>query len=439
MYLIFCILLIAIIALLLLYVVRMRILLAGLESAIRSRRRYLPECSVTTLKRYGVCGIIQQANALSEAQQQSLLRNSGYSNQLEAMLSAVQEVVVIFNTERVVEFANRSAERILSPERSLKGLRLESVLRSLSFLELLEQGTAAAENQPAINQISIEHAGRLLWFEATCSPVNGIAAAGAWSTLLVLHDITKLKQLQVVQREFVANVSHELRTPLTIIKGYAETLVDEAETMPIAARVRFLGKILNNAERLHLLVEDLLNLSRLESKPGQLKLTVQHMRPMLDGLIDDFKPRLKLDRQRIILKYDSQLAEFAFDRFQINQVLDNLVVNALRYAPNFRQIVIRVELPANSNEVRCCVQDDGPGIPAADLPHIFERFYRVDKGRSTERGGTGLGLSIVKNIIQQHGGSISAESQLGQGTCIRFSLPYRTHECFAEASQPTDA
>jgi two-component system phosphate regulon sensor histidine kinase PhoR len=115
------------------------------------------------------------------------------------------------------------------------------------------------------------------------------------------------------------------------------------------------------------------------------------------------------------------------------------VVNALRYATNFEQIIISVELQATSNEVHCCVQDDGPGIPAGDLPHIFERFYRVDKGRSTERGGTGLGLSIVKNIIQQHGGSISAESQLGQGTSIRFSLPYRTHECFAEASQPADA
>jgi two-component system, OmpR family, phosphate regulon sensor histidine kinase PhoR len=438
MCIIFCVLLIAIIALLLVYIGRMRMLLMGLESAMRSGRRYLPECSVATLKRYGVYGIVHEANVLSEAQQQSSLHNNGYSNQLEAMLSAVQEVVVIFNTERVVEFANRSAERILSPGRSLKGIRLESVLRSLSLLELLEK-SASADNQPAISQISIEHAGSLLWFEATCSPVNGIAAAGAWSTLLVLHDITKLKQLQVMQREFVANASHELRTPLTIIKGYAETLVDEAETMPTAARIRFLGKILNNAERLHLLVEDLLNLSRLESKPGQLKLEVQHMRPMIDGLIDDFRPRLKLHRQQIVLEYDTKLAKFAFDRFQINQVLDNLVVNALRYATNFEQIIISVELQANSNEVHCCVQDDGPGIPAGDLPHIFERFYRVDKGRSTERGGTGLGLSIVKNIIQQHGGSISAESQLGQGTSIRFSLPYRTHECFAEASQPADA
>lgn len=351
-------------------------------------------------------------------------QSKGHSKQFEAMLSAVQEVIVIFNSDRVVEFSNRSAERILRKGKSLKGLRLESVLRSLSLLELLENGPESVDGA-TVNQISVEHGGETLWFEASCTKVRGIAAPRALSTLLVLHDITKLKHLQVMQREFVANVSHELRTPLTIIKGFAETLVDDAETMPVGARVRFLGKILNNAERLHVLVEDLLNLSRLESKPGQLNLELQSLRPLLEEVIEDYRPRLNNLGQKMILEFDDQIADFAFDRFQIHQVLGNLVVNAFRYAPEFSQLILRASYDVEANVICCSVEDDGPGIPGCDLPHIFDRFYRVDKGRSKERGGTGLGLSIVKHIIQQHGGNISAESQPGQGTCIRFSLPFR--------------
>jgi signal transduction histidine kinase len=250
---------------------------------------------------------------------------------------------------------------------------------------------------------------------------------GDLSTLLVMHDITKLKELEVMRREFVANVSHELRTPLTIIKGFAETLVDD-ETIKPQPRLRFLEKILNNAERLHVLVEDLLTISRLESRPEQIEPFEQSLEALFDEVADNYRSRLESEKQSIRVSVDGTIGPVSFDRYRIHQVLDNLIENAFRYAPDFTEIVLEAKLSADKRKVVCSVIDDGPGIPEKDLPHLFERFYRVDKGRSRERGGTGLGLSIVKHIVQQHGGSISAESKLAQATSMIFTLPYGESE-----------
>jgi signal transduction histidine kinase len=181
----------------------------------------------------------------------------------------------------------------------------------------------------------------------------------------------------------------------------------------------------SNAERLNLLVEDLLTLSRLESKPDQLEPVAQSFRELLEETVENYRSRLDPKRQSMILSYDERVGEFIFDRFRLNQVLDNLIENAFRYAPDFTKLEIRVDYDEAEDQVVCSVIDDGPGIPDKNLPFIFGRFYRVDKGRSRERGGTGLGLSIVKHIIQLHGGSIHAESGAGRGTSIVFTLPYR--------------
>lgn len=422
MFVILSLLFFAVILVLWRYLAQTRQLLRELEGALRAKQRYLPEVSDRTLSRCGIAGVIEQANELIQQDQDYSDQNTGYSTQVEALLCAVQEVVVIFNSDRVVEFANKSAEGIFREGRSLKGLRLDSVLRSLSLLELLEQQDESVGQR----QISVEHQGQTLWFEASFAKVGGIAASRSQSTLLVLHDITQLKHLEVMRREFVANVSHELRTPLTIIKGFAETLVEDAATIPIAARLRFLGKILKNAERLHVLVEDLLNLSRLESQPDQLQLESQGLKPLLHEILEDYRPRLQQEAgQRMRVDFDPRVGDFVFDRYQLRQVWDNLVVNVFRYAPDFNELVLQVSYQPEQDVVLCTVQDDGPGIPAVDLPHIFERFYRVEKGRSSEHGGTGLGLSIVKHIVQLHGGTISAESEPGRGTRVQFTLPYQ--------------
>ena len=226
-----------------------------------------------------------------------------------------------------------------------------------------------------------------------------------------------------MRREFVANVSHELRTPLTIIKGFAETLIDDAGTLESDSRDRFTKKILNNADRLHVLVEDLLTISRLESKPEQIEPLAQPLKPLFEEVAENYRTRIDPATQAIELLVDDGVGIVFFDRYRIHQVLDNFIENAFRYAPDFKRIVLEAKLDSERKEVVCAVVDDGPGIPEKDLPHLFERFYRVDKGRSRERGGTGLGLSIVKHIIQLHGGGVSAESRLGEGTRMCFTLP----------------
>ena len=400
---------------------RMRRLLRELEGAVRSRRRMLPEDSSDVLERIGALGLVDSLNGLIDSHNHASAQKSGYSSQVEAMLGAVQEVVIVFDADRVVEYANRSAEKLFRGGQPIHGLRLEGVFRSLTLLELLD--AAAKVDRPEPTQIRIEQGNETLWFEASCAKVTGLEPADSQSTLLVLHDITQLKALEVMRREFVANVSHELRTPLTIIKGFAETLIDDEATINPKARLRFTSKILNNAERLHVLVEDLLTISRLESRPDQIEPVDQPLRPLLDEVAENYRARMNSETQAILVSVEAGIGSLPFDPYRIHQALDNFIENVFRYAPEFKRIQLEATLDSDSGHVRCAVVDDGPGIPAKDLPHLFERFYRVDKGRSRETGGTGLGLSIVKHIVQLHGGSVLAESKLGEGTRMSFTLP----------------
>ena len=418
------ILLFAVSVALLRHIMRLRRLLREMDAAVRSERRLLPEDSAETLQKIGAFGLVNSLNALMDAHKAASAQTEGYSSQVEAMLGAVQEVVIVFSEDRVIEYANRAAETLFRDGRAIKGLRLEGVLRSLTLLELLEAATKAERTEAS--QIRIEHDSGTLWFEASCAKVKAVGTKGATSTLLVLHDITQLKGLEVMRREFVANVSHELRTPLTIIKGFAETLIDDEATLAPGARLRFTEKILNNAERLHVLVEDLLTLSRLESRPDQIEPIGQPIAPLLDEVAENYRPRLNPVTQTIVVEVDERIGTVSFDRYRIHQVLDNFIENVFRYAPDFTELRLVAALEPDSGMVRCSVIDDGPGIPEKDLPHLFERFYRVDKGRSRETGGTGLGLSIVKHIVQLHGGTVWAESRVGEGTTMSFSLPVQT-------------
>ena len=418
------ILLFAVSVALLRHIMRLRRLLREMDAAVRSERRLLPEDSAETLQKIGAFGLVNSLNALMDAHKAASAQTEGYSSQVEAMLGAVQEVVIVYSEDRVIEYANRAAETLFRDGRAIKGLRLEGVLRSLTLLELLEAATKAERTEAS--QIRIEHDSGTLWFEASCAKVKAVGTKGATSTLLVLHDITQLKGLEVMRREFVANVSHELRTPLTIIKGFAETLIDDEATLAPGARLRFTEKILNNAERLHVLVEDLLTLSRLESRPDQIEPIGQPIARLLDEVAENYRPRLNPVTQTIVVEVDERIGTVSFDRYRIHQVLDNFIENVFRYAPDFTELRLVAALEPDSGMVRCSVIDDGPGIPEKDLPHLFERFYRVDKGRSRETGGTGLGLSIVKHIVQLHGGTVWAESRVGEGTTMSFSLPVQT-------------
>jgi two-component system phosphate regulon sensor histidine kinase PhoR len=229
-----------------------------------------------------------------------------------------------------------------------------------------------------------------------------------------------LKQLEDVRREFVANVSHELRTPLSIFHGYLETILDSPD-LPSEELLPILQVMRKHSLRLNALLEDLLILARLESRDECLHLERVDVPELVRDIVDDWE--LQSGQKKITIEIDCEpeLPTMTADRLRMEQVLNNLIGNAIKYANQGGHVVVRVRRAGEALDLR--VEDDGMGIPPADLPHIFERFYRADKARTREQGGTGLGLSIVKHIVQSHGGSVRAESTYGKGTSIILQLP----------------
>ena len=226
-----------------------------------------------------------------------------------------------------------------------------------------------------------------------------------------------------VRKDFVANVSHELRTPVAIVKGFAETLDDSYDELSGKKRREFIGKIRKNSDRLCSLVDDLLHLAELESPSHTLRPEPSSLSVVVRTVADRLGEGLDLNTQRIRLELAEERKSMFFDPLKVECVVENLLSNALRYARNSSEIIIRTIFDEELKWVRCEVQDDGCGISEKDLPHLFERFYRVDKGRSRNNGGTGLGLSIVKHIVELHGGEVSVQSELDEGTTFSFSLP----------------
>jgi two-component system phosphate regulon sensor histidine kinase PhoR len=260
-------------------------------------------------------------------------------------------------------------------------------------------------------------------FEVNVSPMPGGGAVA------VLHDITRIEQVERTQRDFVANVSHELRTPLTSISGYVETLLDHEASLSDQAR-EFLSTILKNATRMNRLTEDLLVMARVESSEQELHpapipadILVRDAVQAMSGLVQDAEAILEIG--------ETTTTEVVADTDAILQVLSNLIENGIKYGkarnePHCRVIVSAREVqdPVGSDgAVEFSVRDFGPGIASEHLNRIFERFYRVDKARSRESGGTGLGLAIARHMVQMHGGSIRAESELNAGSTFLFTLP----------------
>ena len=241
--------------------------------------------------------------------------------------------------------------------------------------------------------------------------------------IAVFHDISRLKELEKVRQDFVANVSHELRTPLTTIKGYTETLLDGALKEAVASQ--FLQVIQKHADRLTKIVEDLLMLSKVEAKEFYQKWERLPLSELIDDVLDFVKEAAEKKKISISRSIILSSLEVIGDRSYLEQVFINLLDNAIKYTHEGGEISISA-FENEQREIQVLIQDNGIGIPKEDLSRIFERFYRVDKGRSQELGGTGLGLSIVKHIIQAHGGRVWAESRLVEGSTFYFTLPRPT-------------
>lgn len=333
----------------------------------------------------------------------------------EALFNSMIEGVLVLGQNGRVSMANRALGNLFSISQDIVGKSILEVLRIHELAPLLNR--VAKERQVLAFEITLAGIEQRV-FEVNASAVfsrNGEQEG----TILVFHDLTRIKRLQNTRQEFVANVSHELRTPLSLIKGYIETLLDGAKDKPEVAE-RFLRTIDRNANRLSLLIEDLLTISQLESGKTVLNFARVDLHQAVDRALEDFFPSARDKRVKLTNAVPPQLAARA-DANRLHQILGNLLDNAIKYGRADGTVSIAAKL-AEDGKIEVSVADDGPGIPPDSLERIFERFYRVDKARSREQGGTGLGLSIVKHIVQSHSGRVWAVSRLGVGSTFFFTL-----------------
>lgn len=328
--------------------------------------------------------------------------------------SMVEGVAVVNGTERLV-FANHGFAEILGLDvPPTSGSALVEVVRQT---ELIEAVRRVLRGEPRVESEIVTGILRQRFFAATVAAVRAQETTGA---VVVLHDITELRKLERVRRDFVANVSHELRTPLTAIQGFAETLLGGAIDDP-QNRVRFLEIILEHSHRLARLTEDLLMLSKMDAERLELEFSRIGVAQFIESCVETVQHRAAERDLRISANMPQSLPDIAGDRRRLAEVLQNLLDNALQYTLPGGLIMVSAE--AGEDEVVLTVSDTGIGIPRADQPRIFERFYRVDVGRSREVGGTGLGLSIAKHLVDAHGGRIWVESEVGRGSQFHFSVP----------------
>ncbi|MEI9997888.1 MAG: ATP-binding protein [Verrucomicrobiota bacterium] len=339
---------------------------------------------------------------------------------LDVLLANMVEGVMVVDQRHVVRLVNNELLRLFKLQQSPLG---RTVLESLREARVdMVVGETIQKGGPRQLEVTLETTALgepPRHFDISAVPIR-TKQDEVGGAVVVFHDITRIKQLEVVRQEFVSNVSHELRTPLAIFRGYLETMQDNPE-LSREEQQRILETLQRHSDRLNALVEDLLALTRLESRKIKTEFSTLRMDAFFRQIARDWVHRKSAAEVDLKLELDEGLPSVDGDAIRLEQVMLNLLDNAVSYSNPPRQVCIAAGVRQGRMEVR--VIDNGIGIPPADLPHIFERFYRVDKARSRTSGGTGLGLSIVKQIIQSHGGTVHAESEVGKGTAVVMRLP----------------
>lgn len=358
---------------------------------------------------------------IGELQERQQIRRSRHEMNLQTILGAMEEGVVVVDRQHVVKLANPPLLRLFNLTADPTGQRVLENFRSAGLDELVSLALSTWQPQAREISIGVEKTPRL--FAVSAMPMRN--ATGEEGVVAIVRDVTRLRQLEDMRREFVANVSHELRTPLSIFHGYLENLRDNPD-LPRKELVEIIGVLEKHSLRLNALVEDLLILARLESRDLHLQLEEIDLGPFLREIVADWKLRSSRKEITLTLEIARDLPPIHADVLRIEQVMNNLIDNAIKYTPSGGAVTVRAGAGGDHVELR--IEDNGVGIEPRDLPHIFERFYRADKARSREQGGTGLGLSIVKHIAQTHGGTVTAESTYGIGTTIILRLPLRAPE-----------
>ena len=337
---------------------------------------------------------------------------------VQAVFGAMLDGLVVVDDLRRVRLMNREFRRVFDVEAAVAGGTLLELIRHASVDRLVME--AIRGGQPMRESIQLSPGtSESRELEVTAVPL-GENSAQMEGAVVLFRDVTHFRQVEEMRREFVANVSHELRTPLSIFRGYLETLLDDPHQPP-GELLRILEIMERHSDRLNALVEDVLSLARLESPGAELDLSDVDLPDLLHSIMRDWEKRFAAKQLKSHLNFPGNLPPLQADESRLQEVIYTLLDNAVKYSKPGGTVFLRAEPIGDS--VRISVADQGVGIPEADVPRIFERFYRSDKARSRELGGTGLGLSIVKHIVQLHGGTVEAESELGKGTTISVVLP----------------
>ncbi|MGB9823279.1 sensor histidine kinase [Thermodesulfovibrio sp.] len=331
----------------------------------------------------------------------------------ETILKSITEGLLIIDPRGYIMLANQSLKDILRIDEPPEGKQVIEVIRNIDLINLIS--SAMVEKQDLTAEIIVKKAGKDIYLLAKAMPV---VDSGSVSFLIILlHDISRLKQLENIRRDFVANVSHELKTPVTAIKGYAEALLDGAIDERENAK-KFIEIIKNQADRLNALVEDLLTLSRIES--GDIKIEKEKilLESLVESVFEIFKDRA--EKKGLLLKKEIPYETFIYaDKDRFTQIMINLIDNAIKFT---EKGLVKVRFFQENDKGILSVEDTGIGIPKEHLYRIGERFYRVDQARSRQLGGTGLGLAIVKHLVLAHGWQFKIDSEVNKGTEVKIII-----------------
>jgi len=354
------------------------------------------------------------------ARQQELeLQIAGRESGTQTILGAMEDGLLVVDARSRVTLMNPTFQKLFELRDPAVDVPLVEAVRHATLDQLVTETLRTGEAMRSELSLADSRTHSERHVEVGAVPIKN-ANDEVTGAVVLFHDITELKQLDQIRRDFVANVSHELRTPLSILRGYIEVLFDEPQTSR-EELTRILSIMERHSKRLQRLVDDLLSLAQLESSQAELELSVVRTDALFNNLIRDWKEKLAGKNLKVIVNLPSETLTLRADGTRLEEVLHNLLDNAVKFSPENGEIRLR-GARCGSNVV-LSVADNGIGISKEHLPRIFERFYRGDKARSRELGGTGLGLAIVKHIAQLHGGRVEAESELGRGTTIRIVLP----------------
>ena len=334
-----------------------------------------------------------------------------------ALFDRMVEGIIVLGSDGRIRLSNRAAAAFFGFKPPAEGQTVLEATRHHEVAAIV--GRLAREPEVLNHELRLDGAGGARFLQVNALALRSVEGAND-GAIVVFHDLTRLRQLEALRQEFVANVSHVLRTPLSLIKSAAETLIDGGRDDP-AITARFLEIIDKHANRLTHLIDDLLLLARIDSGRVELNLCAVDLRAAAGDALDDAALIARAREVSLVNEVPDSLRAEA-DPERLRQVLANLIDNAIKYGKQGGIVSLRGR-DAGGGMVEISVRDDGPGIPPEALSRVFERFYRVDKARSREQGGTGLGLAIVKNVVQAHGGDVRVESAAGRGTEFFLTLP----------------